>query len=215
MPYLTGFSLPPALTCWRIRFPDDPAFEVALKGAILELTKEYNWEQFGSITPAEMAQAFDRAYVEMRQIGEFCMIGCIVYCLNVTPPSNILYFDGQTHLRADYPDLWDVLPNAVKTPTDFTLQDLSGFFFNAAGATNPLFTIGGEAEHTLTVAEMPAHDHSYDQYTFGIDIESVGVPDPTGVGQPLLPNTTGQAGGGQPHENRPPFIALNVGVIAR
>lgn len=51
--------------------PDDPAFMAALNGAMLELTYPWNWEQFGALTPDEMAQEFINVY------GEFADSVCI------------------------------------------------------------------------------------------------------------------------------------------
>lgn len=58
MPYLTGDSVPVGQKCRVVYLPDDPAFMAAFYGAMLELTYPYNWEQFGVLTPDEMARAF-------------------------------------------------------------------------------------------------------------------------------------------------------------
>lgn len=71
MPYLTGNSIPVGQKCRVIHVPDDPAFMAALNGAMLELTYPYNWEQFGTLTPDEMAQAFIEIY------GEFADSVCV------------------------------------------------------------------------------------------------------------------------------------------
>lgn len=69
---------------------------------------------------------------------------------------------------------------------------------------------GGEEKHTLTIPEMPNHNHSSEQVARYQDIKA-------------LPNTGGDnavrdrgglslssAGGDQPHENRPPFYTLAI-----
>lgn len=43
--------------------PDDPVFISAVSGALLELTREYNWEQSGTLTPKEQSDAFDDVYM--------------------------------------------------------------------------------------------------------------------------------------------------------
>jgi len=215
MPYLTGFNLPSEVVCFTIKVPDDPAFISNLMGAINELTKSFNFEQFGTLTPEQTAERYFQSYTEMTETGDTCMIGCIVYCIQVTPPNNILYFDGGTHLRSEYPQLWELLPPAIKTPVDFTLPDLDGFFIQASGANNPLFSIGGSNSVTLTNNELPTHNHGFLQFQNLPLPEGGGVPNPLAVSAPQIPATTQNAGLGQPFDNRPQFASLNMGIIAR
>ena len=71
---------------------------------------------------------------------------------------------------------------------------------NVSGSPNQA---GGEAFHTLTLAEMPAHTHSVQVF-----------PNPIGGGEGndlrrgVYTGQTGSAGDGQPHNNLPPYYAL-------
>lgn len=83
----------------------------------------------------------------------------------------------------------------------------------------------GEFEHTLVVAEMPSHNHSASVYVQRNSALLTSVPSPGSAlvtpattspfvpnGSPnttLVPTTVMTAGGGQPHENRQPFLGLN------
>ena len=65
---------------------------------------------------------------------------------------------------------------------------------------------GGESTHLLTTAEMPSHNHSIDAVSQVVQPNAnvnttVKVP---GAG------TSGNAGGGQAHNNMPPYIALYI-----
>lgn len=66
MPWLTGDEVPTTFKCREVRIPDNPAFVSALNGAVLELTYPHNWEQFGTLTPQEMAAAFLDVYFALQ-----------------------------------------------------------------------------------------------------------------------------------------------------
>lgn len=79
-------------------------------------------------------------------------------------------------------------------------------FLIAAGETYAAGTTGGEAEHTLTIEEMPAHNH-------GMGLNGAGsvyahtvdwATSSTGSG------TTGMAGEGQAFSIMPPYLAVYV-----
>ena len=83
---------------------------------------------------------------------------------------------------------------------------------------------GGEAAHTLTVAEMPQHNHFAESQqataTTGTPNNNFLAGVPTfayrgSVGTPttLHPGTITNTGGSQAHENRQPFLVLNF-IIA-
>lgn len=79
-------------------------------------------------------------------------------------------------------------------------------FLVGAGSSYSLGATGGEAKHTLTVAEMPSHNHK----VIGHSEHSPG----TGMAGEIGSKSDGSyffteyAGGNQSHENRPPYYAL-------
>ena len=67
--------------------------------------------------------------------------------------------------------------------------------------------IGGEAEHTLTVDEIPAHSHgqTYSEEANGEkDIKWLGTH---GSGSNIAYGVV-ETGGSQPHNNMPPYLAV-------
>lgn len=85
----------------------------------------------------------------------------------------------------------------VRMENRFLLGAGSGY---AAGAT------GGEAEHTLTGNEMPSHYHLLAMNQAG-ESEYWG-PMCAAMQDGYMVNMTKPAGGDQPHNNMPPYIAV-------
>ena len=108
--------------------------------------------------------------------------------------------------------------------TTFALPDLRGRVAVDASSLIQLGERGGEESHTLTIAELPPHNHLVNaNASVGTDTSPVGNvaardasteahygTHPTAV---MNGNTVGVTGGGQPHENRMPFIAIHY-IIA-
>ena len=228
MPYLTPSLVTPATEYWcrRLVFPADFDLLIAIKGAILELTKSYNWEKFGTSEPRDIAKLMQVMYDDFVFSGG-CMIGMILPYITVYTPPNTLPCDGSQHDRVDYPMLYHVLPPPLIVDADhFITPDLRDKFFIGAGGEHIALTEGGAKTVTLTANQMPVHTHTTQPHVHG---ESIAVPTIIngGVEAPASAATPGagttgtatvivdDAGGGEAHENRPPFIALPYLVIAR
>lgn len=65
--------------------------------------------------------------------------------------------------------------------------------------------VGGEAEHTLTEDEMPAHTHVQSANGNGLQADG-NASNPAGIVAGRTSTVTGSTGGGQPHNNLPPYI---------
>ena len=63
---------------------------------------------------------------------------------------------------------------------------------------------------TLSVSQIPAHNHSYSRPVDINNDDYRGVPigNNGDIGSSFTTVNTGNTGGGQAHENRPPFYAL-------
>jgi len=103
--------------------------------------------------------------------------------------------------------------------TTFQLPDLRGQVPIHFGANYKLGQPGGEPAHTVVMAEMPMHTHVLQATNnIGTDANPIGtvvlaksVANSYGAASNLVPmNNTmvGNTGGGQPHENRQPYLAL-------
>jgi microcystin-dependent protein len=107
--------------------------------------------------------------------------------------------------------------------TTFALPNLQGRTPIHFGENIVLGQAGGEPAHTLSMNEMPLHNHVLQASSGDADSD-----DPTGrlfgklgpslygpPGQPtqLEPSTVSTVGGSQAHENRQPYLVVNI-VIA-
>ena len=96
-----------------------------------------------------------------------------------------------------------------------TWEQIEDVFLLGAGPTYPAGSTGGEAEHTLTELEMPAHDHEFDRHQLwrneSIPPSTTSQGDGYGVSNKTLPiytDTTVATGAGESHNNMPPYLSV-------
>lgn len=129
--------------------------------------------------------------------------------------------DGAIYNRVDYPELYAALDSVYINDADtFHTPNLPGRTIVGAGQgtglTNRVIgASGGQETVVLNVSQLPEHTHGYYTPTFNIDIESVGVPDPTGVGNPPVLTQTLSEGSNQEHPNMQPFEVLRYVIVAK
>lgn len=91
-----------------------------------------------------------------------------------------------------------------------TWEKIEGKFLLAASDAYPVESTGGEAEHKLTIAEMPSHTHGF---TNGVNVMgSTSHSFASGNGQwapsgTVLRTDIIKTGGDQSHNNLPPYVA--------
>lgn len=165
MPYLTP-NTPPAnrFICRRLRIPASADFLALVTGALASLIYEKNYEPHGSYSPADTAQAFKRMLADM-ETGD-CMIGEIKAFMRETLPDNCLPCDGSVYNRADYPDLYAVLPAMFRLDADtFVTPNLTerGLVGNSGSLGTQGYNVGeeiGAGAIQLTEAQLAPHTHT-------------------------------------------------------
>ena len=99
--------------------------------------------------------------------------------------------------------------------TTFALPDLRGKAAMHAGDGFTQGQILGQEFHTVTLSEMPAHNHFVNASTLDGDRADISILAGLDKGYNAAPNTTlhpatvTNVGGSQPHENRQPLLVLN------
>ena len=146
----------------------------------------------GTITLEVRQDAPDSLYYQctshVGMAGTFTIMGSGI------PVGGIIMWSG-----ASVPPGWALCDGTLSTP------DLRDRFIVGAGSGGS-YTIGdtgGYDSVTLTVDQIPAHTHT--AYTEGTGTPPGGVATSSGNGSSA---DTGSTGGGQSHENRPPYYAL-------
>lgn len=98
-----------------------------------------------------------------------------------------------------------------------TWERVQDTFLLAAGTTYSAGDTGGEAEHTLTVDEIPEHEHTMTSYYDDANYNHGTIPDDNGryslpydAGNTTRTQHTNMTGGGLAHNNMPPYLAVYV-----
>ena len=99
--------------------------------------------------------------------------GIVMPFAGSTAPQGYLLCDGSAVSRTDYADLFTAIGTtygAGDGSTTFNVPDLSGRVVIGVSSNHALGSTGGEASHTLTESELPAHTHSVAGHTHSNDI---------------------------------------------
>ena len=94
-----------------------------------------------------------------------------------------------------------------------TWVNIEGRFLLGASSYYAMGWTGGEADHTLTLQEMPSHSHYYSK-AYGVEWATELGEFNNGDGHPLWINMTQDstisAGLGQAHNNMPPYLVVAI-----
>jgi microcystin-dependent protein len=187
-----------------------------------------------------MAQVMADILDDMNEYGEAIVIGAILPYMSDDPPPHTLKCDGATYNRVNYPRLYAALSPVFQLTADtFFVPDLRSQFVMGAANDGEIGNNGGEAEHTLSVSEIPAHSHTNTPHTHSDTghIHSIGgavttlafepgemlvltpspLPGATSLGYAGITAsgvTIDNTGGSEAHNNLPPYTKLNYCVLA-
>ena len=164
-------------------------------------------------------------------IGTICMWPSDTIMPNVNDYGTYVPLNGQWLLKAEYPELYLLLKNGTgiciygENNTYFIVPAFVGRVPMMLGATydtniyNPgtflIANYGGTFQHTLSISEMPNHNHTINegqtlpttggQLTSGDDVTSTA----------FATQTSSSVGGNQPHNIMQPYIVTNMIIKAK
>jgi len=229
--WLTPDSIPTATICRRCVIPDDLGIKIAVSGALDLLGDANNWEQFGTVSPDDIASAMRDMLWRFVNEGTVCMIGAVVSFATASVPDGALECDGSSYAKADYPELYSVLDSVYIVDADnFVVPDLRGRVAVGNGQGSGLTdrVVGdefGEEAHVLTTSELASHNHTQNPHTHteitatpsAAEIPVVPVPTAiTGIGVTGATTATNNATGSDAaHNNMQPSHILRYCIIAR
>lgn len=178
--------------------------------AITKLSNAWVWDEVGDSVEDVVASCKD----SVESWYSSMMIGQVSYFLG-SLPDGWLSLDGSTYSGGDYPELISHLDSQFvdEGQNEFTLPDVGGLFPVVSDDVFLLGDSGGLGDVALSVDEMPAHTHNYQQVIVDVDVKTVGVPDPLGARLGIMIPTS-SSGGGSSHENKPPYFSMIAGIFS-
>lgn len=151
---------------------------------------------------------------------QFVPVGTIHIFAGNDAPDGWLICNGNAVSREDYPELFEVISTTYGDgdgTTSFNLPNLEGKFPLGCNSSYIRGESGGEEEHTLTIDEIPSHNHILraDNNIGTIDAQGKLLAGGAGnfnKGNPvksLKSNSLSMEGGSLSHNNMPPYLVLN------
>jgi hypothetical protein len=175
--------------------------------ALTKLSNAWVWEEVGD----SVSDVVESCKASIESWYSDMLIGSISPWI-INPPVGWLLLDGSTYASADYPELSDLLPAHLISGANFTLPDVENAFpFGVLDEDDSSVVVGSNAL-ALTVAQLPAHTHTYTPPTLTVSAETPVVPIPTaGIGAPI---PTGSTGAGDDVDIRPKRFGLIYAVYS-
>lgn len=202
-----------------LTLPHSVEFRQHLKGALYPLSQTEYWQEFGDMSPEDAAEIWSTIMATVRDMPMH-EIGTFVHSIRTVAPANWIECKFGAKQMADWPELMEVYPTAWKnnpSAGQFYVPEMRGRVLAGYGETvmdrsYPMLQQGGLHDVFLSVNQLPAHTHG----------ESIAVPAiinggleaPASAAVPGA-GVTGTAGGGQSHENMPPYLVVRTYIVGR
>lgn len=177
------------------------------RGVVLQF-QDGTWNPVGSILGPQGENGVDGTD------GSIAPVGSIVIWGSENIPENYLKCEGQTLSRGEYASLFNVIGTTFGEgdgATTFALPDMRNYVVVGMSDDTDINAIGkkyGEKEVTLTVEQIPPHNHSLTAHgsdgTGNMVSQSIG----NGGSRVVASWVIGNTGGGQPHNNMQPSMAM-------
>ena len=191
-----------------------PSVTTPLMNGVADTGSEFAYSRGDHVHPSDTSKA-DLTYVQTVEANKQDVLvdGVNIKTLN----SNSLLGAGniQTVQLSDVYPIGSIYISTGSTSPAIlfgfgTWQLLSDNFLVGAGNLYNLGTTGGEATHTLTVDEMPSHTHAMQGYWNTASGANSARARNITSGDPVDNSAMLPTGGGQAHNNLPPYLAVNI-----
>lgn len=185
----------------------DSALTSHFGDALTTLANSWVWEKVGD----DVQEVVDACKASVESWYSDMLIGSVASWL-ATPPAGWLLLDGSTHAEDDYPELFGVLDDSLKSGSDFTLPDAENAFPFGVLTAGDTGASQGSNTLNLTVGQLPSHDHDYVPVIPAATVGGAGPPFPTVQSGSAIPTTS--TGDGDDIDKRPKRFPLLYAVYA-
>lgn len=196
-----------------------------LNSALSSMNSLWQWshEDGTSLTPAEwdtlsatLANLIEAILTEVSDPMSVPIGAVVAFPFNpIGAFDDWLPCNGNEYLRVTYPDLYDALPAIyIINENGFEMPDLRSHFVLGAEDSGEVGDRGGEEDVTLAIAEMPSHNHPFTRQAASSPGGAFTLVTTT-VPAHRWASGTEDAGGGQAHNNLPPYEKLMYWMRAK